>query len=93
MMDDDGLAFLRTKLKIGEYDGADIMHAWIALDELMRLRREVESLRAAVKLGRDALAGGLWDYGPGQDEHARCDEVIAELDAVIAARKPTAPAP
>jgi hypothetical protein len=37
-LDDNGLAFLRTKLKTGEYDGADIMQAWIALDELRELR-------------------------------------------------------
>ena len=29
------LALLRAKLKLGEYDGADIMLAWLALDELI----------------------------------------------------------
>ena len=37
-LDDGELAFLRTKLKNGEYDGADIMHAWLAIDELRQLR-------------------------------------------------------
>lgn len=32
------LQFLRTKLKTGEYDGVDIMQAWLAIDELMALR-------------------------------------------------------
>jgi hypothetical protein len=32
------LQFLRTKLKMGEYDGADIMQAWLAIDELLKLR-------------------------------------------------------
>ena len=32
------LAFLRTKLKTGDYDGADLMHAWIAIDELIARR-------------------------------------------------------
>jgi len=32
------LAFLHTKLKNGEYDGEDIMHAWLAVDELRELR-------------------------------------------------------
>ena len=38
VLDDADLAFLRTKLKNGEYDGADIMHAWLAIDELRELR-------------------------------------------------------
>lgn len=37
-LDDAGLAFLRTKLKNGEYGGVDIMHAWLAVDELRELR-------------------------------------------------------
>ena len=37
-MDNSELQFLRTKLKIGEYDGADIMNAWLAIDELLNLR-------------------------------------------------------
>jgi hypothetical protein len=44
-----------------------------------RLERAMQKLQVA----RDALAGGLWDYGPGQDEHKRCNEVIAELDAFL----------
>lgn len=37
-MEDGELQFLRTKLKNGEYDGADIMHAWLAINELLALR-------------------------------------------------------
>jgi hypothetical protein len=37
-MDDNELQFLRTRLKIGEYDGSDIMRAWLAIDELRELR-------------------------------------------------------
>ena len=37
-MDTDELQFLRTKLKQGEYDGADIMRAWLAIDEMLALR-------------------------------------------------------
>ena len=37
-LDDAGLDFLRTKLKNGEYDGVDIMHARLAVDELRELR-------------------------------------------------------
>lgn len=35
---DEELAFLRTKLKSGEYDGTDIMYAWLVIDELRELR-------------------------------------------------------
>lgn len=37
-MTNDELKFLRTKLKQGEYDGVDIMTAWLAIDELLELR-------------------------------------------------------
>lgn len=36
------LSALRVKLKSGEYDGADIMAAWIAIDELIA-RRQAEA--------------------------------------------------
>ena len=32
------LKFLRIKLKQGDYDGVDIMQAWLAIDELIELR-------------------------------------------------------
>lgn len=34
-MTNDELKLLRAKLKCGEYDGVDIMHAWMVLDELL----------------------------------------------------------
>ena len=37
-LDDDGLLLLRMSLKQGEYNGVDIMHAWLAIDELRELR-------------------------------------------------------
>ena len=37
-MDNGELEVLRTKLKCGEYDGADIMLARIAINELIELR-------------------------------------------------------
>lgn len=37
-MDTDELKNLMVRLKQGEYDGMDIMHAWIAIDELVELR-------------------------------------------------------
>ena len=32
------LLTVRIRLKIGEYDGTDIMQAWLAIDELLELR-------------------------------------------------------
>ena len=32
------LKVLRMRLKSGEYDGAHIMQAWVAIDELIELR-------------------------------------------------------
>ena len=37
-LDDEELAGLRIRLKSGEYDGVDVMHAWLAVDELRELR-------------------------------------------------------
>lgn len=43
------------------------------------------ALISALKEATDALAGGLWDYGPGQDERAKCDEVLVRCRAALAA--------
>lgn len=40
-------------------------------------------LRAALQEAVAALAGGLWDYGPGQDEHAKCNEVLARCRSAL----------
>jgi hypothetical protein len=37
-LDNDELKNLRVKLKCGEYDGADLMRAWLAIDELIESR-------------------------------------------------------
>tara|TARA_R110000772_G_scaffold262274_1_gene381278 strand:+ start:109 stop:291 length:183 start_codon:yes stop_codon:yes gene_type:complete len=34
----EDLKYLRTKLKCGEYDGTDIMQAWIAIDQLILMQ-------------------------------------------------------
>ena len=34
----EDLSVLRSNLKSGEYDGVDIMKAWLAIDELIELR-------------------------------------------------------
>ncbi len=38
MTRDDELKYLKMQLKHGEYDGLDIMQAWLAIDELLELR-------------------------------------------------------
>ena len=38
----------------------------------------------ALKLALEALKGGLWDYGPEQDEHERCGEIIAICEEALA---------
>lgn len=42
------------------------------------------ALLAMLKKARDGLSGGLWDYGPGQDEHTKCQALIEEIDALLA---------
>lgn len=47
-MSEDDLRFLRTKLKSGEYDGADIMQAWLAIDRLVESGERIALLEAAI---------------------------------------------
>jgi hypothetical protein len=57
-MTTDNLNFVRIRLKNGEYDGSDIMAAWLAIDELHKLRAAVDTLvaeRDALRTERDAL--------------------------------------
>lgn len=49
-----------------------------------------QTLREALVKAREGLSNGLWDYGPGQDEHEQCDALIAEIDAALAAPAPAA---
>lgn len=49
-----------------------------------QLVEQRDELLLKLKMATDALSGGLWDYGPGQDEHERCNEVIAECVGTIA---------
>lgn len=57
-LNDDELNLLRMKLKQGDYDGADIMHTWLAIDELLELRAWQEKAFRAhpnIDLDIDAL--------------------------------------
>lgn len=51
------------------------------------LLARVAKLEALLFKARAGLANGLWDYGPGQDEHAQCNALIKEIDAALAAHK------
>lgn len=56
-LDDKELTFLRAKLKNGEYDGADIMYAWLAIYELRELRAwRDKAFQAHPNLDRDVEA-------------------------------------
>ncbi len=48
------LEVLRMRLKSGEYDGVHIMKAWIAIEELIQLREELETLKAK-SISREAV--------------------------------------
>ena len=42
-----------------------------------------QRLKEALEKARNGLSGGLWDYGPDQDEHTQCNALIEELDAAL----------
>lgn len=48
-MTSEQLQVLRMRLKSGEYDGAHIMQAWIAIDELIEARKENEKLKELLR--------------------------------------------
>lgn len=54
------LEVLRMRLKSGEYDGVHIMKAWIAIEELIQLREELEALKASIpEIQGKAIIEGL----------------------------------
>lgn len=52
-----------------------------------QLLEQRDALVKQLESATHALSGGLWDYGPGQDEHERCNEVIEECRAALALAK------
>jgi len=50
-LDDEQLRALRVRLKSGEYDGVDLMKAWIAIDELIEARGEIDKIESAIMPG------------------------------------------
>ena len=77
-MDDSELEHLRVKLKSGEYDGVDIMRAWLALDEARSMRKDAERYRYA-RRHMDPRTPPLWVWVgcAGSEEFSRQnDEAI-----------------
>ena len=54
------------------------------LEQYRAMKEQRDELLAALQIAVDALSGGLWDYGPGQDEHEKCNEVIAHCRSALA---------
>ena len=54
----EDLLVLRSRLKMGEYDGNDIMQAWIAIDRIMELEAECKALRELLAKAADFI----YDY-------------------------------
>lgn len=63
-------------------------HKYQTVSQIIAERDSLRAVNAelleALEKARSGLSNGLWDYGPGQDEHAQCDKLIEELGAVIA---------
>lgn len=72
------LAFVQGDKRVTGGDGAENA-AFI-----VRAVNHHDPLVIALKEAVNALAGGLWDYGPGQNEHEKCDEVLARCRAALA---------
>ena len=88
-------AFFHVRCVYGDTKLESNIQAMEFIREASRVRHETDltprqlveqrdELLLKLKMATDALSGGLWDYGPGQDEHERCNEVIAECVGTIA---------
>ena len=86
----DALIAEVEKLRINEKASLEVIKKWRV--ERMEMVAEIERLRSMLKKARDGLSAGLWDYGPGQNEHDQCDELIGCLDAELTRHGPSAQA-
>jgi len=61
------------------------------IEQLIEQRDSLRAVNAELikmlEKARSGLSNGIWDYGPGQDEHAQCNELIEEVDAAIASAR------
>jgi hypothetical protein len=78
-MTDADLQAVRTRLKTGEYDGTDIMRAWIAIDELLLARKDAERYRW---LRNDQNWPAVFSSHDAP-EPLRKDELDAAIDAAM----------
>jgi len=87
-MDKKELKALRVRLKTGEYDGADIMQAWIAIDDLISIldgdavvvpREPTEEM---LQIGGDVFA-----KLDGTDHQTFCENAAEIYEAMIAAQE------
>lgn len=53
------LKFLHTKLKCGEYDGTDLMQAWIAIENLIETLKRNTVLKEQLRLVAKNLQSGM----------------------------------
>lgn len=67
-MDIEKLKVTRTNLKSGEYDGADIMTAWLAIDELIGLHAE-----PTLKHEQPTLSQSVDERAELFKPHVKCD--------------------
>ena len=84
-MSNDELKLLRAKLKSGEYDGVDIMHAWMVLDELLGAdlpTAQPEPIPGAIPMADYAAASAAV---PGRGE------VLAKARKALSQPEPAAP--
>lgn len=62
-LDDEVLRLLRRNLKHGEYNDVDIMHAWLAIDELLEIRSWREKAFVAhpnIDIDIEVICDGAW---------------------------------
>lgn len=82
-MTDHASELRRHSRKLGHPSGDTPSVMAAAAEHIDAQAAEIERLRAMLAKARAGLSCGLWDYGPGQSEHEQCDDLLAEIDAVL----------
>ena len=78
------LKAVRTRLKTGNYDGTDIMAAWIAIDELEQLQQQVKDLTEAkekLKADYNELIFAVANKWPNELRHQTALRYIIERES------------
>jgi len=72
------LQVLRMRLKSGEYDGVHIMHAWLAIDELIELKKCIAAKPPNQEVANVCpKCGGNW-RGDGVHQNEFCEKCFAD---------------